>query len=630
MNDWSIAKAREVYNIEHWSSNFFDVNEAGHMIAYPTGKGNCQGVDIYEIVNQLPNHGLSLPLLIRFTDILRTRAQQLRMAFNNAITEYRYQGSYNAVYPIKVNQHRRVVGAILQNSQGEIGLEAGSKAELLAAIGLSTIPGSVVICNGYKDREYIRLALIGKALGHRVTIILEKFSELETILQEAEKMQIEPLLGLRIRLATIGGGRWQDSSGVKSKFGFSASSILDVIETLKRANKLHFLHMLHFHLGSQIANILHIQQGMRECARFYVELKQLGVDIDTVDVGGGLGVDYEGTRSRNSSCSMNYSWQEYANNIVYILAEICAEHNLPHPNIITEAGRAMTAHHAVLITNVIEMEPAVKNVEPEAPTSEENQLIKNFWDGYKNLNPQTALETYHDAYLWMQEVNSMYAHGVVNLAERARAEELYAAICLKVRSLLKPSVRAHREIADEINEKLADKFHANFSLFQSLPDAWAINQVFPIMPLHGLNQVPVHRAILQDITCDSDGRVELYVDNEGVETTLPLPDFATTQPFYIGIFLVGAYQEILGDMHNLFGDTDSVHVELQPDGSYQLVNPMQGDLVEDVLRYVHFDTRELVHSYRQQMANADLNPTLVQSYLQEVVAGLHGYTYLED
>lgn len=626
MKDWSIQRSRDLYNIAYWSDGFFDINEAGRVVSYPDGRRERPGIDLIQLAETMHEAGLTLPILVRFTDILKQRLTRLHDSFGRAITEYGYQGVFRGVYPIKVNQQRGVVEEVVK--QG-VGLEAGSKPELLAVLALSVKPDSIVVCNGYKDREYIRLALIGQCLGHRVYIILEKLSELDLVLDEAKKMGITPCLGIRVRLGTKGAGKWQDTGGEKSKFGFSAAQVLSIVERLKEAGQLSLLQLLHFHLGSQIANIADIQRGMRECARYYSELHALGVPIHTVDVGGGLGVDYEGTRSR-SFCSMNYSIQEYANNIVYTLGEVCKEKNLPHPTIITESGRAMMAHHAMLIVNVIDVErvmPEEKLIRPVEP--EEAAVLRELWDGYSNISERSVSEVYHDACYWMSEVRSRYNLGILSLAERARAEEIYIAICNKASDLLKHSVRSHREVLDEVNEKLADKFFCNFSLFQSLPDAWAIDQIFPIMPLSRLNEKPTRRAVLQDITCDSDGRVDNYVDGEGVDTTLPLVPYHPGKPYLLGIFLVGAYQEILGDMHNLFGDTHSVHVELSEEG-YRLSHPIRGDLVENVLRYVHFDSQELLASYRAQFARANLPPEETEVYLEDLKEGLRGYTYLED
>lgn len=629
MKDWSIQQARELYHVAQWSDGFFDITEQGTIRVQPDGVNDHNSVDITEIAKKIHDSGISFPLLLRFTDILRKRIQTLNDAFLNAIKSHDYQGKYLSAYPIKVNQQRHVVESILQNGVAPVGLETGSKPELLAALGMPVAHMPIIICNGYKDREYIRLALIGQRLGHTVCIILEKFSELALALEESEKLKIEPYLGVRVRLTSVGAGKWQESGGEKSKFGFSAPQLLQVIETLRQKNRLHLLRVLHFFMGSQLANIADIQRGMHEGVRYYEALRSLGAPIDTIDVGGGLGVDYEGTRSRRV-CSMNYSIQEYANNVVFTILNTCKEQDLPHPRILTESGRAITAHHAMIITNIISTEPPCESVVLSAPQENQASILHELWDSYLHLSEKTALESYHDACHWMAEVNTMYIHGLLDLKERAYAEQIYYAICTKLRDVLKPSVRVHREIIDELSEKLAHKFVCNFSLFQSLPDAWAIDQVFPILPLSGLNKKPVIRGILHDITCDSDGRIDTYVNNYGLESTLPLLPHDPKNPYLLGIFLVGAYQEILGDMHNLFGDTHSIHVELQSDGSYSLTNQIEGDTVESALRYVDFNSEELLASYQKQLASANLSEQEGKELFDDLSIGLKGYTYFEE
>lgn len=629
MAEWSAQNARDAYLVAQWGDGFFDICDRGRMQAYPKGQGNSTNIDLYELAEHIKDAGLTFPVLVRFTDILQKRIQTLNDAFLRAIKDNDYRGSFTFVYPIKVNQQRRVVESILDKASTRVGLETGSKPELLATLALSSKPESVIVCNGYKDREYIRLALIGQRLGHRVIIILEKLSELNLVIEEAEKLNVEPCIGIRVRLASVGNGKWQNTSGEKAKFGFSAPQVLQVVDKLRAKNQLHLLRALHFNLGSQIANIADIQRGMRECSRYFSALNALGAPISIVDVGGGLGVDYEGTRSR-SVCSMNYSVQEYANNVVYILAETCQQYNLPHPEIITESGRAITAHHAMLITNVIATESPCDLSQLVAPLADEIAIIKNLWEDYTNLSENNALETYHDVCLWNSEVQTMFTHGLLDLKKRAYAEQIYYATCFKVRDYLKPSIRAHREVIDELNEKLADKFFCNFSLFQSLPDAWAIDQVFPIMPLSGLDQPPVQRGILHDITCDSDGRIDLYVNNYGLDSTLSLLPYDPEQPYLLGIFMVGAYQEILGDLHNLFGDTHSVHVELTDDGGYKLSQAIEGDTVESALSYVNFNSNQLARSYREQLEKLGLSPKEHEEYLNDLTIGLQGYTYFED
>lgn len=628
MAAWDIQQARDTFNIPHWGGDYFDINDEGHLHVRPRRNSEHPGIDLFKLSQEAQAAGQTLPLLVRFSDILHDRVDTLCGAFAQAMQVAGYQGRYTAVYPIKVNQQKSVVQEILRDGDRRVGLEAGSKPELMAVLALSR-PGGVIICNGYKDREYIRLALIGKRLGHRVYIVVEKLSELAVVIEESRKLDVTPLLGVRVRLASIGAGKWQNTGGDKSKFGLSAAQTLAAIKQLRQANLLDSLQLMHFHLGSQVANVRDIQRGVREAARYYAELHRLGIDIRCVDVGGGLGIDYEGTRSR-SYCSMNYSVQEYANNVIHTLWEICEQQGLPHPDVITESGRAMTAHHAVLITNVIDIERAPVESALAAPGEDEPHIVHDLWQALQNLSIRSVLEVYHDAEHWVGEAQAMYTHGVLTLAQRARAEQLFFAICAKVRGLLKPESRAHRELLDELNEKLADKYFCNFSLFQSLPDVWAIDQVFPIMPLHRLAERPERRAVIQDLTCDSDGRIDHYVDREGVESSLPLHEVRPGEPYLIGVFLIGAYQEILGDMHNLFGDTDAVNVELTADGGHRLVQPQRGDTVDELLRYVHYDIDELLASYRTKIAAAELNAEQRRLYFEELEAGLHGYTYLEE
>ena len=631
MSDWSLQKARELYNTPHWSGGYFDINEQGHLLARPNRNASSPGADVYEIAQQLRQSGLNLPIMMRFTGILHDRVDSLCDAFQQAMSENHYQADYTAVYPIKVNQQRSIVQEILSHGGERVGLEAGSKPELMAVLGLSNAEGGVIICNGYKDREYIRLALIGRQLGHRIYIVVEKLTELELIIEESDKLAIEPLIGVRARMTSIGAGKWQNTGGEKSKFGLSAPQVLHMIKRLKTCGKLASLQLLHFHLGSQIANIRDIQRGVREAARNYAELRRLGANIQTIDVGGGLGVDYEGTRSR-SDCSMNYGLHEYANNIVHTLKEVCDKESLPQPNLITESGRAMTAHHAILIADVIDSESSAPLHAPQAPATDDAPLLHDLWRGLQQLgsDSRSTTEIYHDAAHLLSDAYEMYTLGLFSLEQRAHAEQLYFASCEKVRGLLRHDNRSHREILDELNEKLTDKYFVNFSLFQSIPDVWAIDQIFPIMPIHRLAEPPERHAVLTDITCDSDGRIDYYIHSEGVEPSLPLHQIKEGEPYLLAFFMVGAYQEILGDMHNLFGDTDSVHVAVNADGSYQLSEPLQGDTVDSVLRYVHFEPEQLLARYQDKIANAPLSEEQRQLFLHELEAGLNGYTYLEE
>ncbi|WP_298442055.1 biosynthetic arginine decarboxylase [uncultured Ferrimonas sp.] len=629
---WTINDALSTYNIPYWSNGYFTIGDNGNVAATPTTNG--QQIDLHRLAQQLRDNGMTLPVLVRFPDILQQQVHNLCNHFNEAIDAYGYQGDYLAVYPIKVNQQRQVVEGLLasqhQLERKQLGLEAGSKPELLAVLALAGRGSSVIVCNGYKDREYVRLALIGEQLGHKVFIVLEKQSELELVLKEAKAMGITPRLGVRARLASQGSGNWQSSGGVKSKFGLKAHQILAVIARLEAEQMLDSLQLLHFHLGSQLANIRDIQRGLKEAGRFYAELHQLGARIDYLDVGGGLAVDYEGTRSQ-SACSANYSMREYANNVVWVLGDVCREHNLPHPNLISESGRAMTAHHAVLIADVIGAETQQVGA-LSSPSADAPIILDNLWRTYQDVltttDQRAVVELYHDTMSDLAEVNTMYTFGTLNLQQRAWSEQVHTATCQLIAKQLSFKNRAHRPIIDELNEKLADRLFVNFSLFQSLPDAWGIDQVFPVLPLSGLDRQPERRGVILDITCDSDGIIDQYVDGQGIETTLPLPTFDPADPYHIGIFMVGAYQEILGDLHNLFGDTESVDVRLDDAGNVELGEIQRGNSVRDVLNYVNINADTLLSSYKS-LASKLPKPER-QAVLAELELGLGGYTYLED
>jgi arginine decarboxylase len=622
---WSLQQSREIFGLEHWGEGYFDINERGHVVVHPNKNAGEGAVDLFEVARAVRQEGLSLPVLVRFTDMLRDRVCLLREAFDRARAEHGYHGAYTPVYPIKVNQQRGVVEGILHNGRYPVGLEAGSKSELLALLALSD--AGTVICNGYKDRSYIRLALIGRSLGLNVFIVIEKLSELEAVLSESAALGIEPQLGVRIRLSSIGAGKWQNSGGEKSKFGLHAGEILRLVGKLRDTGALSWLKLMHFHMGSQVANIGDIKTALREAGRYYAELHQLGAAIAVADVGGGLGVDYEGTRS-TSDCSINYSMDEYAHSIVRAFSEICAEYGLPEPDLITESGRAMSAHHAVLITHIIDVETVAEDAAPSADT--EAKPLQDLAECLRRLPQESVLGLYHDAQFDLAEARAMYVQGKLNLKQLAEAERLNAALCHGVRRRLDIRLRAHREVLDELNERLADKVFCNFSLFQSMPDAWAIAQIFPVMPLQRLDEEPTRRGVIQDLTCDSDGRIDAYIDRQSIETTMPLHERRPGEPYLIGIFLVGAYQEILGDMHNLFGDTHSVNVELDGKGGYRFVDLMRGDGADELLRYVHIDPEELKRAYHKKLVEAALPQEKRKLFESELMAGLGGYTYLEE
>ncbi|EEG85449.1 arginine 2-monooxygenase [Proteus penneri ATCC 35198] len=535
------------------------------------------------------------------------------------------------VYPIKVNQQRRVIESLI-NAGEPLGLEAGSKAELMAVLAHANMTSSVIVCNGYKDREYIRLALTGEKLGHKVFLVIEKMSEIKMVLEEAERLEVIPRLGVRARLASQGSGKWQASGGEKSKFGLAATQVLQLIDMLRQAGRIDSLQLLHFHLGSQMANIRDIATGVRESARFYVELHKLGVNIQYFDVGGGLGVDYEGTRSQ-SDCSVNYGLNEYANNVIWAIGDACDENDLPHPTVITESGRALTAHHTVLISNVIGVERnEFTAITP--PEEDAARPIASLWETWEEMqtkgHSRSLREWLHDSQLDLHDVHTQYVHGMLSLTERAWAEELYLNICRRIQYDLDPSNRAHRPIIDELQERMSDKFYVNFSLFQSLPDAWGIDQLFPVLPIEGLDKPLDRRAVLLDITCDSDGIIDHYVDGDGVETTMPMPAYDPEYPPMIGFFMVGAYQEILGNMHNLFGDTAAVDVYLDEKGNLTYQLSEEGDTVADMLQYVKLNPAVLLERFRTQVKNAQLDEALQEQFLTEFESGLYGYTYLEE
>ncbi|MFQ6371728.1 biosynthetic arginine decarboxylase [Shewanella sp. YIC-542] len=634
MSDWSINDARNGYNVAYWSQGFYGVNDQGEVTVSPD-PASGHGIGLNELAKDMVKAGVNLPVLVRFPQILCQRVDNLCQAFNQAIERYEYADDYLLVYPIKVNQQQAVVEEILASQASktvpQLGLEAGSKPELMAVLAMAQKASSVIICNGYKDKEYIRLALIGEKLGHKVYIVLEKLSELKIVLRESRELGVTPRLGLRARLAFQGKGKWQASGGEKSKFGLSAAQVLKVVDELQQNHMLESLQLLHFHLGSQIANIRDIRHGVGEAARFYCELRQLGCGINCFDVGGGLAVDYDGTRSQSNN-SMNYGLTEYANNIVSALNDVCQEYGQPVPRIISESGRYLTAHHAVLIADVIGTEAYLPEV-ITAPTADAPQLLHNMWQSLCDIrergDSRALIEIFHDTQSDLAEAHSLFALGQLSLQQRAWAEQTNLRVCHELQGLMSAKNRYHRPIIDELNEKLADKFFVNFSLFQSLPDAWGIDQVFPVLPLSGLDKQPERRAVMLDITCDSDGTVDQYVDGQGIETTLPVPAWSAESPYLIGFFLVGAYQEILGDLHNLFGDTNSAVVRVDEHGLSNIETVLAGDTVADVLRYVNLDAVSFMRTY-EELVNTHIAEDERASILEELQLGIKGYTYLED
>ena len=596
MSDWSIDQARKTYSIPHWSEGYFDVDGRGRVVVRPTG-ATGPSVVLPEVVDQARANGAKLPLLVRFPDILGDRLGNLQDAFAQAMTATGYAGGYTAVYPIKVNQHQGVAGTLASHHGEGFGLEAGSKPELMAVLALSR-PGGLIVCNGYKDREYIRLALIGRKLGMETFIVIEKPSELALVMEESKALGVKPGLG-----------------------------VLDLWKSLRDADMTDCLGLLHFHMGSQISNVRDIASGMREATRYLVELSKLGANVRYMDVGGGLGIDYEGTRSR-SYYSINYGVQQYASSIVQPLADACAEHGLPAPRIVTECGRAMTAHHAVLIANVSEVEPAPDGRLPE-PHDDEPAMIRHLREIHAELDDRPAVELFHEAVHFHTEGLAAYALGQIDLVHRARIDDLFYLIAHGVRDRLSAGEKSHQAVLDELNQRLVDKYFVNFSVFESMPDVWAIQQVFPIMPIERLDEAPQRRGVIADLTCDSDGRIDTYVGNETLDTSMAIHSLNPGESYRLGFFLVGAYQEILGDIHNLFGDTDVVAVQIDGDG-YRLVQQRRGDTTDVMLDYVGYSLDDLRATYRAKVAAADIPADEAEALNAALEAGLTAYTYLSD
>ncbi|HJT99560.1 MAG TPA: biosynthetic arginine decarboxylase [Rhodanobacteraceae bacterium] len=623
---WTIADARRTWSIANWGEGYFDVGEDGALRVRPHREDGPE-IRLPDVVAGAEAQGSRLPLLVRFSDILRDRRERLQGAFAKAMREWDYSGGYTAIYPIKVNQQKGVAGELAAGGGEGFGLEAGSKPELMAVLALAK-PGSIVICNGYKDREYVRLALIGRKLGLAIHIVIEKPSELAHVIEEARALGVEPLLGVRMRLASLGAGKWQNTGGDKGKFGLTPRQLLDLLDGLADAKLLHALRLLHFHMGSQMSNVRDIAGGMREAVRYVVELEKAGVTIDYLDVGGGLGVDYEGTRSR-SDCSINYSLEQYATTIVQPLAEAVEEFGFKPPRVLTESGRAMTAHHAVLVVNVTEVEEAPQGAVPPA-REDEPLVLRHLREILDEIDARPPTELYHEAQYRLSEGHQLYALGQLALADRARLDDLYYAILNAVRPRLKPEEPPQREIIDELNLKLVDKYFVNFSVFESIPDVWAIDQVFPIVPIDGLDRVPDRRGVIADLTCDSDGRIDRYVDSDGVDVSLPLHAMRNGEPYRLGIFLVGAYQETLGDIHNLFGDTDAVNVRVDAQGGFAFAHVKRGDTADVMLDYVGYDLAALREAYREKIRGAGLGGEDAKRIEATLEAGLTAYTYLAE
>ena len=631
MKKWRIEDSEELYNIKGWGVNFFGINDKGHVYVEP--KKNGTRIDLKEVVDRLETKHVAAPMLLRFPDILDSRIQKTDACFRAAGKEYNYQGEHFIIFPIKVNQMRPVVEEIISHGKRyNLGLEAGSKPELHAVLATHMDSDSLIICNGHKDQNFIELALLAQKMGKRVFLVVEKLPELKIIADTAAKLGVRPNLGIRIKLASSGSGKWQESGGDASKFGLNSSELLTALQTLEEMNLKDCLTFIHFHIGSQITKIRRISTALKEAAQFYVQLHAMGYNIKFVDCGGGLGVDYDGTRSSNSESSVNYSIQEYVNDCVYTFVEAANKNNIPHPNLITEGGRSLTAHHSVLILDVMESVTAPQMPEDFQPTAEDHKLVHDLTDIWDKLSSRSMLEDWHDAEDIREEALDLFRHGIIDLKTRAQIESLYWAISHEVAEL----AHHQKHVPDELrtlDKQMADKYFCNFSLFQSLPDSWGIDQLFPIMPIARLDERPTRSATLQDITCDSDGKISAYVNGTQQTSYLPLHSIKHGDHYYIGVFLVGAYQEIMGNMHNLFGDTNAVHISINENGGYDIDQVIDGETVADVLEYVQYEPKKLVRRLEIWVSKAVKDGKITENEGKEFIsnyrAGLYGYTYLE-
>ena len=629
MRKWRIEDSEDLYNVKGWGGSYFSINEKGHMTVTP--KEGCASVDLPELVDELALRDVSAPMLIRFPDILDDRINKIDSCFKEAAKEYEFNGKNFVVMPIKVNQMRPVVEEIVSHGKKcNIGLEAGSKPELHAIIALNTDSDSLIICNGYKDEEFIELALLAQKMGRKIIIVIEKLNELKTTAKIAKRLKVTPNLGVRIKLASSGAGKWEESGGDGSKFGLTSSELLEALDFLEEHDMKDCLKLVHYHIGSQVSKIKKINVALREAAQFYVQLYKMGYHIEYVDMGGGLGIDYDGTSSSSPS-SVNYSIQEYANNAIYTIVDACEKNELPHPNVICESGRALTAHHSVLIFEVLEKASLPEWDDDEEPDENDHELIKELYDSWDELTKNSSLEIWHDAQEIREEALNLFSLGLLDLKSRAKIERLYWSIAREVNHIANSLKRVPEDFTS-LPKLLADKYFCNFSLFQSLPDLWAIDQLFPIIPIQRLDENPTHLATLQDITCDSDGKITNFVA-KSTQHTIPLHSFSDKEHYYIGVFLVGAYQEILGDLHNLFGDTNAVHVSVDEKG-YYIDQIIDGETVADVLEYVQYSPKKLVRTVETWVTKCVKEGKITveegKEFLSNYRSGLYGYTYLEN
>jgi arginine decarboxylase len=627
---WTATDAAELYDVSRWGKGYFSVSPEGHLLVHPT-KDQSRSLDLKQLVDRLQLRGIDLPILIRFAGILKHRLGEINDAFASAINEHKYNGKYCCVYPIKVNQQRQVVEEVLRFGKPyNFGVEAGSKPELLAVVAM-TDNETPIICNGFKDAEFIEMAMLAHKIGRKVIPVVEKYTELGLIMKFAEKVGVRPTFGMRVKLAARGSGRWQQSGGYRSKFGLTVTEILRALKELKERGMEDCFQLLHFHLGSQITNIRQIKGALNEAVRVYAELARQGAGLKYIDVGGGLGVDYDGSQT-NFESSANYTLQEYANDVVYHIQSVCDEAGVPHPTIISESGRAVVAYHSALVFGVLGVSGLGENDVPKQLSDEVEQPLRDLLDTYQNITTRNVLEAYHDSQQSLEQAMNLFSTGYLSLEQRSMAENLFWAICHKIQKITKQMEFVPEEL-EGLDALVSDTYFCNFSLFQSMPDSWAIKQLFPVMPIHRLDEKPTRHAVLGDITCDSDGKIDQFIDRRDVKKTLPLHAF-TGEPYLLGAFLIGAYQEILGDMHNLFGDTNAVHVAMDDEGEVVLETVIKGDTVREVLDYVEFNVESLMRQLRTSVENAVRENRIgyeeAGRFLRFYEDGLQGYTYLEE
>lgn len=631
MRQWKIIDSIEAYGIRNWGKGYFGVNKLGHVTVHPN-KIPEESIDLKQLVDELRDRDYQLPILVRFTDILRHRVGEIAQAFQSAIQESQYQGDYCCVYPIKVNQQRHVVEEILDFGKPfNFGLEAGSKPELLAVLAITNGNDTPIICNGFKDDEFIKMVILARKLGKNIIPVVEKFTELESIVRHAEALDVRPLIGVRVKLASRGAGRWRSSAGYRSKFGLTITEVLEALEFLKARDMADCLQLTHFHLGSQITNIRKVKEALNEAARVFVELHRAGAALRYMDVGGGLGIDYDGSQTDFES-SVNYTLQEYANDVVFRIKSVCDEAGVPHPTIISESGRAVVAYHSVLVFDVLGTCNFDRCEAPDEIPADSPQPIADLSSIHRDLNKKNFLESYHDSVQAMEETLNLFNLGYLTIEMRALSERLFWAVGRKLQRIVRELDYVPEELQN-LDTMLSDTYFCNFSVFQSMPDSWAIKQLFPVMPIHRLAEAPSRRAVLGDITCDSDGKVDQFIDLRAVRSTLELHPY-TGEPYYLGAFLLGAYQEILGDLHNLFGDTNAVHVNLEEDGSYTVDEFIPGDTVREVLHYVQFSAEKLIDRMRKDVERAlragKISLKESREFLKFYESGMEGYTYLEE